>query len=147
MGTIQNILDTKGYAVHCVASDATIESAIIEMCRLKIGALVVLEPDRPPVGILSERDLLVRVLLRRRDPSTTSVGSIMTREIVCINADCTVSRAMTLMTNVRCRHLPVVAGRDLVGLVSIGDLVREVGRDQAAELRTMHEYVEGKYPG
>jgi CBS domain-containing protein len=147
MYTIRDLLEAKGSVVHSISAEATVQAAVVEMCRLKVGALVVLEQDRTPTGIISERDLLVRVLLKRRDPITTKVAEVMTRNLVSVEPGCTIHGAMSVMTHVRCRHLPVLAEGKVVGLISIGDLVREVSKDQAHELHMIREYVGGKYPG
>jgi CBS domain-containing protein len=147
MNTIRDILDTKGSSVYTILPDASIQDAVIEMCRVKVGALLVRGTGRAPLGILSERDLMVRVLLKRQDPLTTRVSEVMTTKIISVEPDCLVSRAMVTMTRARCRHLPVIEDDFVVGLVSIGDLVRHVSHSQAEELRLIHEYVEGRYPG
>jgi CBS domain-containing protein len=146
MDNIRQVLESKGYDVHTITVDATINDAVVEMCRVKVGALLVVDGLCASAGIITERDLLVRVLLARRDPAKTRVGEVMTRKLVCVDEDDTISGAMALMTRARCRHLPVV--RDgVVGMVSIGDLVRAVNLDHEYELRVLHDYVEGRYPG
>lgn len=147
MSTVRDILDSKGTTVHSIAPEATVQDAVITMCEHRVGALLVLDGERPPAGILSERDLLTRVLLQRKDPLTTRVRDVMTHHVACIDPDYDIERAMALMTNARCRHLPVLEGGKVVGLVSIGDLVREVGLEDSYELRAMREYVVGRYPG
>jgi len=149
MNTLADVLETKGHAVHAISPSASVEAAVAKLCRQRIGALLVLDPDveRGVAGILSERDLLVRVLLRPLDPATTPVAEVMTRNVVCIEASRTVTEAMALMTHQRCRHLPVVSGGKVDGLVSIGDLVRVISRDQEFETRMLREYLAGKYPG
>ena len=147
MNTIRDILEVKGRTVHTTVASATIDEAAIEMCREKIGALLVLDEEGKATGILSERDLLTRVLLARRDPAATTVGEVMTRKVSCVETELTIPDAMRAMTYGRYRHLPVVAEGKVIGLVSIGDLVRAVSGDQERELRALHEYLEGRYPG
>jgi CBS domain-containing protein len=146
MDTVRNVIEAKGFQVHTTAKMSMVLDAVDEMCRLHIGALLVVDRGSP-VGILSERDLLTRVLMKRRDPAKTPVADVMTTGIVCVELDCSVEEAMRVMTERRCRHLPVVVDRKLVGLVSIGDVVRWVSRDHEYEIRMLHEYVEGRYPG
>jgi signal-transduction protein with cAMP-binding, CBS, and nucleotidyltransferase domain len=150
MHTIHDILEVKGHEVYATGSDSTVSDAVVEMCRLKVGALLVLDDLGDPVGILSERDLMTRVLLAHRDPGTTTVGDVMTRRVVCADEDDTLSEAMSRMTRAHCRHLPVVR-QGLVGgvsgMVSIGDLMRAANSDHEYELRVLHDYVEGRYPG
>jgi signal-transduction protein with cAMP-binding, CBS, and nucleotidyltransferase domain len=146
MNTIRDVLEVKGYEIHATTPNATIDDAVVEMCRVKVGALLVVEGART-VGILSERDLLIRVLLAHRDTAKTKVTDAMTHRLVSIDIDRSIHEAMAIMTQRRCRHLPVVEDGQIVGLVSIGDLVRVVGNEQEYELRALHEYVEGRYPG
>jgi len=148
MNTIHDILEAKGQTVYATTASATIDEAVSEMSRVKVGALLVLDDDGTATGILSERDLLIRVLLAHRDPASTTVGEVMTRRVLyIIDEDHTVSDAMATMTYGHCRHLPVLREGKVVGLVSIGDLVRAVSDEQGYELRVLHEYVEGRYPG
>jgi CBS domain-containing protein len=147
MSTIRDILEMKGHAVYTTPISATVDEAVIEMCRVKVGALLVLDDCGRAAGILSERDLLVRVLLAHRDPSSATVGEVMTHKVFCADSDRAISDAMGAMTYGHYRHLPIVAEGRVIGLVSIGDLVRAVIDDQEHELRALHEYVEGRYPG
>jgi signal-transduction protein with cAMP-binding, CBS, and nucleotidyltransferase domain len=147
MHTIDHVLETKGHAVYWTTPETTIQDVVIEMCRVKVGALLVEDERGSPVGVISERDLMIRVLLGHRDPAKTTVGEVMTPKVVCIEANRAVHEALAVMTSAHCRHLPVVARGEVVGLVSIGDLAREVSADQEYELRMLHDYVDGKYPG
>jgi CBS domain-containing protein len=146
MNTIRDVLESKGNDIYVTRPETTIDDAVVEMCRVKVGALLVVEKGRN-VGIVSERDLMIRVLLAHRDPAKTLVREAMTSKVVRIDIDDTVHKAMATMTQRRCRHLPVVEDGEIVGMVSIGDLVRTVGQEQEYELRALHEYVEGRYPG
>jgi CBS domain-containing protein len=146
MTQIGDVLEQKGFDVYSTSPSATIDEAVAAMCRVKAGALLVREHGLL-VGIISERDLLTRVLLAHKNPSTTLVREIMTRELVCIDLECSVHAAMALMTTHRCRHLPVETDESLIGMVSIGDLVRAIVQEQEGEIRSLHEYVEGRYPG
>ena len=146
MNTMRDVLDWKGNEAYATKPDATVDDAVVEMCRVKVGALLVVENGRN-VGIISERDLLIRVLLAHRDTAKTLVKEVMTGRVVTIDIDDTVHCAMTMMTHKRCRHLPVVEDGEIVGVVSIGDLVRTLSQEQEHELRVLHEYVEGRYPG
>ncbi len=97
--------------------------------------------------MFTERDLMTRVILARRDPATTRVADVMSDEVVYVEPTTSPAEAMAVMTERRCRHLPVAAGGELVGLVSIGDLVRWASRNQEFEIRMLTEYICGKYPG
>lgn len=147
MHTIADILEIKGKAIYTTPSSTLVLQAVEEMCRHHVGALPVVDDDDRIAGILSERDVMTRVVLERRDPAATRVADVMTRSVICIDLDESVGVAMRIMTERRCRHLPVVRTHRLLGLVSIGDLVRCVTGDDQRELQQLHEYIEGRYPG
>ena len=146
METLRPIVETKGTTIHSASPGETVLAAVDEMCRHHVGALLVMD-DGAAIGILSERDMLTRVLLQRRDPATTKVADVMTSELVCVELDTSPNEAMRIMTERRCRHLPVVCDGKVIGLISIGDLVRWTSRNQEYEIRLLHEFVEGRYPG
>jgi CBS domain-containing protein len=147
METLRAIVEAKPQTTVLKAKvEDTVLVAVDEMCRHHVGALLVEQGDTP-VGIVSERDLLTRVLLARRDPSTTRVGDVMTQQIVCVDIETEPREAMRIMTERRCRHLPVVAKGKVVAMVSIGDVVRWASLNQEYEIQMLHEYLEGKYPG
>lgn len=144
MDTIRSILDEKGYKVHAISPQATVLQAVDEMCAHRIGALLVATADAT-LGIISERDILTRVILERRLPDETPVERVMTRAVACVHVDDHFREAMAVMTERRCRHLPVVSENRIVGMVSIGDLVRRASREQEFEIRMLTEYVRGDY--
>ncbi len=146
MATLRTILEEKDATVHTLDPDSSVLEAVGKMCQLRVGALLVVRFGKP-MGILSERDILTRLLLERRDPVDTKVEEVMTREVLCIDPDRSPEEAMSLMTERRVRHLPVMEGRSVVGIVSIGDLVRWASRNQQFEIRTLTEYVTGVYAG
>lgn len=137
---IRTILETKGPLVHAVSPWATVATAVHEMNAARIGALVVLEEERL-LGIFTERDVLVRIVAAGLDPAATPVGEVMTREVVTIRPDTRVEEAMQLVSRRRCRHLPVVDGGRLVGLVSSGDLTEWLVRHHEAEISDLVGYV------
>jgi CBS domain-containing protein len=144
MDTLELILQDKGYTVHTTTLDATVRSAVEAMCGAHVGALVVMN-DESVVGMFTERDLMSRVVLEGRDPSRTHVGDVMTRGVFCVPQSLSVHDAMTVVTQRRVRHLPVMAGARLIGLVSIGDLVRWRIRDCEQEIGHLRDYFAG-YP-
>lgn len=146
METIAAVLEEKGPNVHQLPPTATVMEAVEAMCAAKVGSLLVVEEQRP-VGIFTERDLMTRVILARRDPQATPLVEVMTREVVCVEESTTTDAAMALMTERRVRHLPVVDGGRVVGLVSIGDLVRRQTTMQSYEIRMLTNYIMGSYPG
>ena len=143
MNTIQSILDDKGWTIYGVGGDVTVFDAIRTMCRNHIGALLVNDNNDKPIGILSERDIMRRVALERRDPSATSVADVMTSEIAFVLIDATPEDAMALMIERRCRHLPVLQDEIVVGMISMGDLVHWTNRNREHEIRVLQEYVSG----
>jgi CBS domain-containing protein len=146
MRPLDIILEDKGRAVHVIAPHAAVLEAVDMMCQAHVGALLVMQGDTL-VGIFSERDLLNRVVLSRLDPALTCVGDVMTRSVVCVEADVSPDEAMAIITSRRVRHLPVVEGRRIVGVVSIGDLLRWAIHDREYAVEQLQEYVTGKYPG
>ena len=146
LNQLRQVLAEKGGTVHSVPPDATVLDAVREMNRLRVGCVVVMEGDRL-VGIFTERDVLTRVVDGGRDPASTPVAEVMSREVVCVGPEITVQQAMAVITEKRCRHLPVMEGDRLVGLVSIGDLTRWVTRHQRFHIQDLVNYITGKYPG
>jgi CBS domain-containing protein len=146
MDPIESILDTKGRELHVTSPDATVLDAVETMCAAHVGALLVMEGDAL-VGVFSERDLMTRVVLARKSPEETKVGEVMTSDVAFISVDTTPGDVMRKMTHSRIRHLPVVHGARVVGLVSIGDLVRWTVRDREREIDRLEHYVAGRYPG
>lgn len=146
MNPIESILELKGYEVYVVSPDETVLEAVEGMCLARVGSMLVTD-NGTLVGIFSERDLMLRVVLARRDPATTRVGDVMTRDLVCITPDVSPGRAMALVTERRVRHLPVVDGKRILGVVSIGDLVRWSITVKDRQLEEMQDYVTGRYPG
>jgi len=138
--TIERVLADKGDTVEAVAPDTSVLRAVERMNECHIGSLVVCDGERP-VGIFTERDVLMRVVARGLDPKRTPVGEVMTRELIAIRPDVTVTEAMLVITERRCRHLPVVDDRGLRGLISIGDLTRWIVRDQEKTIEDLYEYL------
>ena len=138
--TIERVLAHKGDTVEAIAPETSVLRAVERMNECRIGSLVVCDGDRP-IGIFTERDVLVRVVARGLDPKRTPVGEVMTRELIAIRPDVTVTEAMLVITERRCRHLPVVDDRGLRGMVSIGDLTRWLVRDREQTIEDLYEYL------
>jgi CBS domain-containing protein len=143
--TIGSILKTKGPQIWSVAPDATVFDAIALMADKSVGAVLVIFEGRP-VGIVSERDYARKVILQGRSSKDTRVLDIMTVGLVTVTPDNTIDECMRIMTHHRIRHLPVIDRGDLVGIVSIGDLVNAVIADQAHTIDQLHTYIGNKYP-
>ncbi|MBI5507146.1 MAG: CBS domain-containing protein [Deltaproteobacteria bacterium] len=140
------ILKEKGREVISIDPGATIRRAAELLDRSGIGALLVKDGERP-VGILSERDIVRRVVAKGRDSETVLVSEIMTREIVVLKHTASVDQAMAVVTAKRCRHLPVVDQGKVAGMVSSGDLMRFVTRERDYEIEQLVNFITGKYPG
>jgi CBS domain-containing protein len=142
MTTAHDILRFKGRTVHSVRPDDTVLAALGVMAEHDIGAVLVLDGDEI-VGILTERDYARKVALVGRASKDSPVRAIMTAEVVCVPPSHTVENCMTVMTERRVRHLPVVEGRRVVGLVSIGDLVKATIDEQEFTINQLKSYIAG----
>jgi CBS domain-containing protein len=140
---IQSLLARKGREVHTIQAQQTVYEAIAEMVDRHIGGLIVKDGDQV-VGIITERDYLQKVILRGRSSKDTSVETIMTRKLTSVTPDDTVEDAMRLMTEERCRHLPVFNHGELHGIVSIGDLVKAVIAGQEYEIQMFKDYISSR---
>lgn len=140
MRTVRQLLESKAPEVHAIGPDAPVIDAIRLMAQKRIGAVVVLERGAL-AGILSERDYARKVVLEGRSSKDTPVRDIMTAEVVTVGLADTVPACMQLVTERRIRHLPVVDGDAVLGVVSIGDLVKAVIEDQQAELDQLQRYI------
>jgi CBS domain-containing protein len=143
--SISDLLERKGSAVFSVPPLISVVAAAKEMERHRIGAILVIERDQI-VGIFTERDLLSRVVAAGLDPEATLIEKVMTRDPVTVASSTTVEEVMALFTNKRFRHLPVVDGGRLVGLVSIGDILRRMVDAHRHEAEQLKQYIGGGYP-
>jgi CBS domain-containing protein len=142
MASVRDILAKKGSQVLSIGSDATALDAALLMNEHKIGSLVVSDNGRLR-GIVTERDILRRVVSERRDPAKTKVADIMTTEVACCRLSTRLDEARGVMKNRRIRHLPVVEDGQLKGLVSIGDLNAWDNTEQEVTIHFLHEYLYG----
>jgi CBS domain-containing protein len=142
MKTIDTILEEKGREVVSIGPDATVYEALKLMAERNIGAVVVIE-DGKPVGLLSERDYARNVILKGRASHDTPVRDIMETHVPCISPAHKPEECMALMTEKRTRHLPVMDGEELVGLISIGDLVKAIIDEQKIVIEHLERYIAG----
>jgi len=140
MNTVKQVLERKGYEVWTIDADATVIDAIAEMAEKGVGALVVVEGARV-VGLVSEREYARSVALAGRSSRDTTVRDIMLSRVPTVALDTEINVCMALMTQHRIRHLPVMDGDELVGLVSIGDLVAAVIADQRQIIEHLEQYI------
>ncbi len=143
--SISVLLERKGSAVFSASPDTSVVEAVKEMDRRRIGAILVIESGRI-VGIFTERDVLTRVVAAGLDPATTPLEQVMSRDPTTVASSTTMEEVMALFTNKRFRHLPVVDNGRLVGLVSIGDLLRRMVDTHRQEAEHLKQYIAGDYP-
>jgi CBS domain-containing protein len=143
--SISVLLDRKGSVVFSVPPTITVIAAAKEMDRHGVGAILVIENGRI-VGIFTERDVLSRVVAAGLDPQITPIERIMTRDPITVASSTTIEEVMALFTNKRFRHLPVVDEGRLVGLVSIGDILRRMVDTHRHEAEQLKQYIAGGYP-
>ncbi|MGA9752348.1 MAG: CBS domain-containing protein [Acidobacteriota bacterium] len=146
MDTVKRILEEKGTEVFSVSPETTVMDAAHLMSEHRIGAVLIMAAGHVR-GIFSERDLLQRVLLRGSNSESLPVSEVMSTDMVYVTPDTPVREAMAVMTERRCRHLPVMEEGRLCGMVSIGDCTRWVSRDQDFTIRHLTDYIANKYPG
>jgi CBS domain-containing protein len=139
------LLERKGSAVHAVASTITIAEAVAEMNKRRIGCIVIVDAGQI-AGIFTERDVLRRVVGAGVDPKTVLVADVMTTSVHTIAPESTIEQTMELFAEKRCRHIPVVEGGQLRGLISIGDISRWVADCSKAEADHLKSYIAGGFP-
>jgi CBS domain-containing protein len=142
MVLLGQLLDSKGHAVHSIAPGASVIDAIRSMAENHVGALLVLEGTQL-AGIVSERDYARKVILLGRSSATTAVRDIMSTPVTTLPPEGSVDEAMRLMTDRRIRHLPVVEAGRVLGVVSIGDLVKSVIEEQRHTIDDLQSYIRG----
>lgn len=142
MKTVQQILDDKGHDVWSVKPDDTVLESLRLMADKGVGALLVMDSDKL-VGVVTERDYARKVILDGKSSSKTPVGEIMSSKVLCVSPQRTVDECMALMTDKRARHLPVLDHKQVVGVVSIGDLVKAMISEQQFLIDQLQHYISG----
>ncbi len=142
MKLVKHLLDTKGREIISIVQDASVFDAIKLMADRSIGSLLVMNGDALE-GIVTERDYARKVIIKGRASETTPVADIMTTELVTASPDQTVNDCMTLMSQKRIRHLPVIVDGKVAGIISIGDLVQAIISDQQEEIEQLEQYISG----
>lgn len=140
MGSVKQILREKGQAVHALPAGATVLDAAKLMNRKHIGCVLVMENDRL-LGIFTERDVLTRVVAAQLDPAATPLNEVMTTAVAVGTPETRLEEVRTLMREKRIRHLPIVAGSRVVGMISIGDLNRVEQRTQAETIQYLEMFM------
>jgi CBS domain-containing protein len=140
--SIASLLEGKGRALHTVPANVTVFEAVEKMNRHRIGAMLVLDGAKL-AGIFTERDALTRVIAASLDPKATPLAQVMTANVLTVGPEATVQQVMDIFAEKRCRHLPVIQGGALTGLVSIGDVSRWVANAHRAEAESLRSYIAG----
>lgn len=140
MRSVRQLLEAKAPEIHSIGPDAAVIEAIRLMAQKHIGALLVME-GRQLVGIVSERDYARKIVLQGRSSADTPVRAIMTSDVISVGPGDTAEHCMQMVTHRRIRHLPVVQAGEVIGVVSIGDLVKAVIEDQQLELDQLQRYI------
>jgi CBS domain-containing protein len=143
MVTVNQCLQQKGRQIYTTRPDVSVYEALEMMAEKDIGALLVLEGEKL-VGIFSERDYARKVILQGKSSRDTWVKEIMTPRVVCVRQEQTIEECMALMTEKRVRHLPVLEGERLVGLISIGDVVKAIISEQKFVIEQLEHYITGE---
>ncbi len=142
MATVRDMLRTKGYDIWSVTPDTTVCDALKLMAEKNIGAVLVMDGDRV-AGIVTERDYSRKVTLQGKTAAETLVREIMTERVMCVRPEDTAEQCMALMTEKRVRHLPVLEDDHLIGIVSIGDVVKATIEQQKFIINQLEEYIRG----
>jgi CBS domain-containing protein len=144
MITVKQVLQGKGYPeTWTISPDATVFEALKLLSEKRVGALPVVEAGKL-VGILSERDYARKVILKGKSSLNTPVREIMTEEVITVEPEQSMQACMELMTNMRVRHLPVLDNGKLLGIISIGDVLKEIITEQELFIRDLQNYIEGR---
>ena len=142
MTTVKQILDNKGHEIFAVSPNDTVFESLQQMADKRIGALLVMDGEKL-VGIVTERDYARKVILEGKSSRDIHVEDIMTRQVLCVPPERTVDECMALMSDKRARHLPVVEHKRVIGVVSIGDLVKVVISEQRFLIDQLQHYISG----
>jgi CBS domain-containing protein len=142
MQTVRQLLQDKGHKVWSIGPEESVYDAIKLMAEKGIGALIVVEQTKP-IGMLSERDYARKVILAGRSSKETKISEIMTTQIIFADPQQSVQECMTTMTEKRFRHLPVMENDQLIGMISIGDLVKAIIAEQQFVISQLEQYISG----
>jgi len=143
LDTAESLLKSKGHEIWSVHPDASVYDALVMMADKEAGALLVMENDEL-VGVISERDYARKIILKGKASKDTLVREIMTAKVICVNIRTPVNECMAIMTEKRIRHLPVFDGEQLVGVISIGDVVKGIISEQEFVIDQLEKYIIGR---
>jgi CBS domain-containing protein len=140
MGKVREILKTKGGSVFSVGPTVTVYQAIEEMCNRNIGGLLIVENERL-TGIFTERDYARKLILKGKSSKDTKISELMTANPITVSPESTIEDCMKIMSQKKIRHLPVVDHEKLVGVISIGDVVKQIMEDQRSIIEHLEHYI------
>jgi CBS domain-containing protein len=140
MRQVKHLLESKGSEIFAIAPEVPVLEAIKHMAERRVGALIVMKGEKL-AGIISERDYARKVILQGRSSAQTAVAEIMSASVLTVGPEATVAECMRLCTDSRIRHLPVVVGDKVIGVISIGDLVKATIDEQAEEIEQLQRYI------
>ena len=142
---VSDILGKKGTDVHTIQQEQTVFDAVVKMSDIGVGSLVIMNGEEI-AGILTERDYLRKVIVRGRSSKETKVREIMTSDLIYVKPEDTVEDCMAIMTEKHFRHLPVIVDGKLAGLVSVGDLMKQISRDRKVTIQHLTDFIMDRYP-
>lgn len=143
MGLVSNLLDYKGRDVHKISSNDSVFSALEQLAKYDVGALMVVDKHDKIIGVFSERDYARKVILKGKSSKNTKVKEMMTTTVYYVKPENYLRECLELMTKRRTRHLPVMEDEKLVGLVSIGDIVNRIITEQKTKIKDLESYIVG----
>ena len=141
MNTVKDMLDTKGRDVWSIGPSRSVYQAIEMMEEKQVGALTVLDDDARLTGIISERDFARKVILKNKSAHETNVADIMTTDVVAVAEDTTIDKCMSLMSQKKIRHLPVMDGSTPVGMITVGDLLKVTIKEQLMTIEELESFI------
>ncbi len=141
MQTVKDMLETKGHGVWSIGASATVYEAIEKMAEKSVGALTVVDDDDGITGIISERDYARKIMLMNRSSRIARVADIMTSDVISVGASATIEECMSLMSEKKIRHLPVVDGGKPIGIMTVGDLLKCIIDEQSDTIEELESYI------
>lgn len=140
MRTVRQMMNEKAHRLLSIQPEHTVYDALLQMAEHDVGALIVLRGEQL-VGIFSERDYARKIILDGKTSKLTPISAVMTHDVICVDPDRTADECMALMTEKHVRHLPIIENKAVVGLISIGDVVREMISDQKHTIAQLEQYI------
>jgi CBS domain-containing protein len=142
--TVKELLAQKDKTVWTIEADATVYDALVKMAKKDVGALVVIDSNNKVVGIFSERDYARKVALYGKTSKDLKVSDLMTKELTVADPDSSIEECMTLLSQRHIRHLPILDGEDLIGVITIRDVLKQIIDDQQLTIQNLEDYIYGR---